>query len=223
MSFSNQTNTTSDKKRDTGRPRGKNVNDTPEIRLSKQLSYILRHGAEDKGLKLRDDGSISISDLLRYQKLKSTTFAEIQNVVETNNKKRFTLYEENEQWYIRAVQGHSIKIKEPPLIKFTKETMPSCIVHGTMRSKIDLIQETGLNRMTRTHIHFAKGLPSDEGIISGMRKTANAYIYIDIEQAVSDGIEFYESENGVILSKGLDDSGIIPAKYFERIEYKNSQ
>ncbi|KAJ2417547.1 hypothetical protein GGF41_005381 [Coemansia sp. RSA 2531] len=77
--------------------------------------------------------------------------------------------------------------------------------------------------MTRTHIHFAKGLPSDEGIISGMRKTANAYIYIDIEQAVSDGIEFYESENGVILSTGLDDSGIIPAKYFERIEYKNSQ
>ncbi|KAJ2863916.1 tRNA 2'-phosphotransferase [Coemansia aciculifera] len=224
MSSSNQTNTTSDIKRgDTGRPRGKNVNDTPEVRLSKLLSYLLRHGAEDKGLKLRDDGSISISDLLRYQKLKSTTFAQIQQVVETNNKKRFTLYEENEQWYIRAVQGHSIKIKEPPLVKFTKETMPSCIVHGTMRSKMPLIQETGLNRMTRTHIHFAKGLPSDAGIISGMRNTADAYIYIDIARAVSDGIEFYESENGVTLSKGLNDSGIIPAKYFERIEYKNSQ
>ncbi|KAJ2319431.1 tRNA 2'-phosphotransferase [Coemansia sp. RSA 2681] len=214
---SNSTN----KKRDTGRTRSKNANDTPEVRLSKQLSYLLRHGAEDKGMKLRDDGSISIRDLLKYPKLKSTTFAQIQHVVETNNKKRFALYEDTDkQWYIRAVQGHSIAVKEPPLTKLTLETMPACIVHGTMRSKVALIQETGLSRMNRTHIHFAKGLPSEAGIISGMRNTADAFIYIDIARAVADGIEFYQSENGVTLSKGLNDSGIIPAKYFERIEYK---
>ncbi|KAJ2609436.1 tRNA 2'-phosphotransferase, partial [Coemansia sp. RSA 1694] len=91
------------KKRDTGRTRSKNANDTPEVRLSKQLSYLLRHGAEDRGMKLRDDGSISIRDLLKYPKLRSTTFAQIQHVVETNNKKRFTLYEDTDkQWYIRA-------------------------------------------------------------------------------------------------------------------------
>ncbi|KAJ2414225.1 hypothetical protein H4218_005110 [Coemansia sp. IMI 209128] len=222
MSSTNQANTTSSNRpRDTGRTRGKNANDTPEVRLSKQLSYILRHGAEDKGLKLRDDGSISISDLQRYQKLKSTTLAQIQHVVDTNNKKRFTLYEENNQWYIRAVQGHSIKIKEPPLVKLT--TMPPCIVHGTMRSKVPVIQKTGLNKMSRTHIHFARGLPSDAGIISGMRNTADAYIYIDVKKAVAAGIEFYVSENGVILSKGLNDSGVIPAEYFERIEYKEGK
>ncbi|KAJ2746702.1 tRNA 2'-phosphotransferase [Coemansia sp. BCRC 34301] len=210
------------KQRDAGRTRSKNANDTPEVRLSKQLSYLLRHGAEDKGMKLRDDGSIAVRDLLKYSKLKSTTFAQIQHVVDTNNKKRFALYEDanNKQWYIRAVQGHSIEIKEPPLTKLTPETMPACIVHGTMRSKVPLIQETGLSRMNRTHIHFAKGLPSEAGIISGMRSTADVYIYIDIKRAVADGIEFYQSENGVILSKGLADSGVIPAKYFERIEYK---
>ncbi|KAJ2821590.1 tRNA 2'-phosphotransferase, partial [Coemansia sp. 'formosensis'] len=138
MSSTNQTNIAdataaatvkSDGKRDTGRTRRNNANDTPDVKLSKELAYILRHGAEKKGLKLRDDGSISLDDLRRYQKLKSVTFDEIKHAVDTNNKKRFTLYQEKDTWYIRAVQGHSLAIKEPPLVKLTAKTVPPVIVH----------------------------------------------------------------------------------------------
>ncbi|KAJ2907820.1 tRNA 2'-phosphotransferase, partial [Coemansia aciculifera] len=43
--------------------------DSPETRASKQLAYLLRHGALEKGLKLRDDGSILVSEVLKYPQL----------------------------------------------------------------------------------------------------------------------------------------------------------
>lgn len=38
--------------------------DSPEVRISKTLSYILRHGAEKEGLKLRTDGYTLVDDLV---------------------------------------------------------------------------------------------------------------------------------------------------------------
>lgn len=42
-----------------GRP-----SDSPEVRISKTLSYILRHGAEKEGLKIRSDGYVRVTDLV---------------------------------------------------------------------------------------------------------------------------------------------------------------
>jgi hypothetical protein len=41
-------------------------------------------------------------------------------------------------------------------------------VHGTYTKLMDQIWEQGLKRMKRNHIHFATGLPEDDGVISGM-------------------------------------------------------
>ncbi|KAJ2606394.1 tRNA 2'-phosphotransferase [Coemansia sp. RSA 1722] len=201
-------------------------NDCPEVKLSKTLSYILRHGAAKEGLELREDGSILVSELQKYKNLKTATFEQIKYVVDTNDKKRYALFEEkdkdgNNKWYIRATQGHSINIEKPKLIRLTAETIPKEIIHGTTKDKIALIREKGLSRMDRTHIHFASGLYGDRAVVSGMRATSNAFIYIDIEKALQDGIEFYESENNVILSKGLENSGVIPARYFGKIVMKD--
>jgi len=38
--------------------------DTPEIALSKKLSYILRHGAEKEHVPIRSDGYVKVSDLV---------------------------------------------------------------------------------------------------------------------------------------------------------------
>ena len=43
--------------------------------------------------------------------------------------------------------------------------------------------------MTRNHIHFAAGEPGDDGVISGMRKTADIKIYIDIPRAMAEGLK----------------------------------
>ena len=75
---------------------------------------------------------------------------------------------------------------------------------------INSIKTNGLNKMNRTHIHFA----SEPHAVSGFRQSSDVLIHINMELALKEGIEFYLSENRVILSPGP-----IPSKYFARIEY----
>lgn len=70
--------------------------------------------------------------------------------------------------------------------------------------------------MGRTHIHFTTGLSSDNTVISGMRRSCEVLIYLDLENALKDGFKFYVSANGVILSPG-NTNGYIPSKYFKKI------
>jgi 2'-phosphotransferase len=124
---------------------------------------------------------------------------------------------------IRANQGHSIpNISCEDLL----ERIPSTelgkiktIVHGTYRKAWEeFICVHGLSRMKRNHIHFAPGLPDDKDhVISGMRKTSEIYIYIDSQKCASDEVKFYRSDNGVILTSGIDTAGILPLKYLLKV------
>lgn len=44
---------------------------------------------------------------------------------------------------------------------------PAEAVHGSYLRNWSSIQQEGLSRMKRTHIHLALGLPGEEGVISG--------------------------------------------------------
>ena len=140
-------------------------------------------------------------------------------------------------YLIRANQGHSIKVEEDGLLDpITLESgdLPETVVHGTTTRAWPLIVRSGgLKTMTRTHVHFASGLPEGfkdlgddtednkerhkEPVISGMRNTSSVLIYLDIKKALTAGLKFWRSKNGVILSNG-DKAGIIPLGFFERVE-----
>lgn len=51
---------------------------------------------------------------------------------------------------------------------------------------------------------------------------ADVFIYVDVGRAMADGIAFYRADNGVILTKGEGDTGILPTRYFERVEKRNA-
>ena len=122
---------------------------------------------------------------------------------------------------IGANQGHSNEIGNKINISklMEKITVPvELCVHGTYKKFIVSIKKTGLSKMARTHIHMATGYPDDSTVISGARSSADVFIIIDMEKALSDGIEFYHSTNGVILTSGVD--GILEPKYFKDIVYK---
>jgi len=53
-----------------------------------------------------------------------------------------------------------------------------------------------------------------------MRHSCEVVISVDIEKAINDGIPFFHSKNGVILSPGIGDTGVIPPKYFKEIFLK---
>lgn len=88
------------------------------------------------------------------------------------------------------------------------------IIHGTYLKNLGSIKREGLKRMTRNHIHFTYDL-SDKKV----RKSANVFIYINLDKALKDGLKFFKAKNEVILSPG-NEFGIIEPKYFLKIETK---
>lgn len=190
--------------------------------ISKKLSYFLRHNLDAIAGPVDLAGYVSIDSLLQMPDFVSTSITkeEILQVVEKSDKNRFGL--DSTRTKIRANQGHSLKsgalIDETQLLTKILVPLDYC-VHGTTRKAILQIKETGLSRMGRTHIHFA----SKPNALSGFRSDSSVLIYIDMAKAMTDGIEFFMSENGVILSVGVvSQAGVvspIDPKYFTRIDY----
>ncbi|MED6264231.1 tRNA 2'-phosphotransferase 1 [Characodon lateralis] len=127
-------------------------------------------------------------------------------------------------------QEKTAQVKGNPVIAFWVPTVidlelkpvlagtPDCpteAVHGSYLRSWPSIQQQGLSRMKRTHIHLACGLPGEDGVISGMRKNCDLAVFIDVPRALADGIEFFWSENGVLLTAGDAEGKLLP-KYFTR-------
>ncbi|KAG6808116.1 hypothetical protein H0H93_000553, partial [Arthromyces matolae] len=85
--------------------------DPPAVRLSKTMSWLLRHGAKSEGLPMRPDGYVKVRDLLENGRIKSLQldFSALQEVVKTDSKQRFDLKEDLGEWWIKANQGHSMQ------------------------------------------------------------------------------------------------------------------
>jgi len=90
------------------------------------------------------------------------------------------------------------------------------VLHGTYKRFLPNILADGLSKMERNHIHFAVGTDA----LSGFRKDCEVLIFIDVHKAMAAGIQFQRSENGVILSRGIRDSGIIPPEFFKEIRHR---
>lgn len=140
-------------------------------------------------------------------------------------------------YLIRANQGHSLAVESEGLLTpIIIDDLPETVVHGTTHGAWPLIVASGgLKCMTRTHVHFASGLPAgftslskgaDDAeaqpsaaapVISGMRNSSTVLVFVNIRKAIEGGLKFWRSENGVILSEG-DDGGLISLQYFHRVE-----
>ncbi|XP_063976193.1 tRNA 2'-phosphotransferase 1 [Diachasmimorpha longicaudata] len=181
-----------------------------DLKISKRLCYLLRHGAVSEGLHINPDGFVVLDEVLR--KLPECTIADIRRIVSTNSKQRFTIIDEEDKGLqIKANQGHSLQcvsqLSLKPLISPNFE-----IIHSTYLRKWSIIKTRGLSRMKRNHIHFSKGL----NFTCGLRRNAEVFIFINYSKSVEKGIQFFESENGVILSPG-DEDGVIEPTYFSKV------
>ncbi|CAG8692416.1 13782_t:CDS:2, partial [Dentiscutata heterogama] len=156
--------------------------ETPLVKLSKSLAYVLRHHAKDEGLDIREDGYVKLDDLLRLPRFKKTTFEDIKFVVDNSDKKRYTLIQETSDdgvssWWIRANQGHKLE-------EITDSLQFPEVIHGTYLRHWKNIESQGLSKMSRNHIHLATGLFGTEGVISGMRANCDLFIYINLSKAI---------------------------------------
>jgi 2'-phosphotransferase len=207
------------------------------INVSKLVVNGLRHKAVEQELSIGEDGYVNVDELIahpHYKPLRLTRVF-IKKLAGQDEKQRFQVVQRgfsndtNDGLYIRATQGHSIPIVRDDLLLtriLVASELPKCM-HGTYRTRLPGILESGLSRMELNHIHMSPILPENinpfsggditPGVLSGMRSNSEIVIEIDVEQAMDAGIQFYRSLNGVILSRGLGDNGCIPARFFKSV------
>nr|XP_018260560.1 uncharacterized protein I303_07485 [Kwoniella dejecticola CBS 10117]OBR82718.1 hypothetical protein I303_07485 [Kwoniella dejecticola CBS 10117] len=80
--------------------------ESPDVKASKGLAYILRHGAEKEGLSIRSDGYIRLADVLARPKMREVDVEMVLRLVSENAKQRFQL-----------VYGYDPSPPRPPQLK----------------------------------------------------------------------------------------------------------
>ena len=207
--------------------------DGPNTKASKLLSWALRHGAGELGLTLRGDGFVAVDVLLAAlgQRARGINHALVRRIVADCPKQRFGLAEEPAEGgggggglvlLIRANQGHSITgVVSEELLRplHTAAEAGAVVVHGTLMQHWagpTGIAARGLSRMSRQHVHFASGLPGEDGVRSGMRKGCTLLVYLDAGAALAAGLKLFMSANGVVLCPG-DAQGFVAPHFFLRV------
>lgn len=159
------------------------------VKTSKFLSLVLRHQPEKANLKLDAAGWAPVKDLLANCHL---TMEQLEKVVDENNKKRFAF--NADKTMIRASQGHSVPVE----LGYTPSQPPEILYHGTKRENIRSIQELGLMKMSRHHVHLS--VDKATAIQVGSRHGEPTVFVVRTGEMFRDGFEFFKSENGVWLT-----------------------
>lgn len=155
---------------------------------------------------------------------------DVREMVRASDKQRFALASGTAEapegagdvLWVRAVQGHSLaSVTELDLTPLTRANVGEHLsevdgyhyaIHGTTVEAWSAIVASGaLKTMGRIHIHLARGLPGASGVISGMRATSTRLVWVDVDRALCDGVPFFVSANGVVLTSGRD--GALPLSY----------
>lgn len=169
-------------------------------KISKRLSYILRHAPESVGLKLDENGWASVHDLM--SKFGSPLSIESLNeVVETNEKKRFAFNDDLTK--IRASQGHSIEVD----LAYQPTTPPEFLFHGTATRFLDSIKTEGLLKSSRHHVHLSLDEVTARKV--GARHGFPVILTLKSKEMYEAGYVFYVSENDVWLTEHLPTRFII--------------
>ena len=171
-------------------------------RLSKEISYALRHAPWEYELEMDEDGWVSIEQLLdalrRENEWKSITQDDIQQMIDISEKKRHEIAGNR----IRAFYGHSIPMK----ISKLETKLPEILYHGTARRFMKSIMENGLSPQSRQYVHLSQDIETAQNV--GKRHDDKPCILvIDSLRAWNDGISFYYGNEKVWLADE------IPSKY----------
>lgn len=167
-------------------------------RLSKEVSYALRHAPWEYELELDDEGWIDVRQLLsslhESRQWQAITEQDLHLMIEMSEKKRHEISDGK----IRAIYGHSIPqkiLKEP-------KTPPDILYHGTARRFMELILEQGLLPQNRQYVHLS--VDTETALLVGKRRDAEPTILkIEALKAWTEGIKFYHGYDNIWLADAI--------------------
>ncbi|MBE9029578.1 RNA 2'-phosphotransferase [filamentous cyanobacterium LEGE 11480] len=175
-----------------------------QTKISKYLSYHLRHAPQELGLTLQPGGWVNITDLLTAasQDKYTITRQELETIVAESEKQRFAIDPTGEK--IRANQGHSVTVD----LKLEPMGPPAILYHGTAAQFVDQILESGLKKMARHHVHLSADTRKAKDV--GQRRGKPVIFQVDAAAMDAAGIIFYCSENGVWLTDHVPPEYLTP-------------
>ena len=161
---------------------------------SKTLSYVLRHAPEKAGLALGPGGWVNVEALLAGLAAmgESLSSDDLRAIVETSDKKRFTLSEDGRM--IRAAQGHSVDVD----LELQPSAPPETLYHGTATRFLDAVLAEGLRPMARVHVHLSGDV--ETALKVGGRHGKPIVLAVDAKAMADAGRAFFKADSGVWLT-----------------------
>ena len=169
-----------------------NLNDT-----SKYIALILRHKPETIGISLDEHGWANVDELIAgIAKTQLFNMEMLQEIVSTDNKQRYSFNED--KTLIRANQGHSISVD----VELEKKVPPTILYHGTAEKYEDAIDVQGLVPKSRLYVHLSADIETATKV--GQRHGKPVIYKVLAGKMQEDGYEFFQSVNGVWLTKRVE-------------------
>ena len=170
---------------------------TDDKKISKRLSYWLRHKPEDAGLTIDPSGWAEKDAVLAAFKEKGLDVeaADMERVVANSDKGRFEFSEDGS--LIRARQGHSI----PVSLDWPITDPPEFLFHGTVDRFLDAIMTEGLRPMKRHHVHLSPDVKTAS--VVGARRGKPVILQVSAARMASEGHEFRLTGNNVWLAESV--------------------
>lgn len=174
------------------------------VRVSKRLSYVLRHRPDSVGVVLDANGWVDVDTLLAA--LAPLTRQELDAVVAGNDKSRFAVrHGPDGRDQIRASQGHSLAVD----LGLAPEPPPAVLFHGTSASAVPSILATGLVKGARHAVHLSPDVKTAR-VVGARRRAPVAVLAVDAAAMAAAGHSFSRSANGVWLTDHVPPTFIRP-------------
>jgi putative RNA 2'-phosphotransferase len=174
------------------------------VRVSRFLSFVLRHGPDVIGLGLDEAGWVAIDELIAAAGRHGRPIRRdiLDRVVAGTDKRRFEVRDGR----IRAAQGHSVPID----LRLEPAEPPPVLYHGTVARSVGAILAEGLRPGARNHVHLSADAEAATAV--GARRGAPVVLRIDAAGMRRHGHTFYRAANGVWLTDRVLPQWISPPR-----------
>ncbi len=175
---------------------------------SRFISLILRHKPETIGICLDEHGWAKVDELVAgIAKTRPFDMEMLEEIVRTDEKQRYSFNED--KTLIRANQGHSIPVD----VELEQKLPPDILWHGTGEKYVASIDEQGLLPKSRLYVHLSGDY--ETAVKVGSRHGKPVIYKVNARQMQADGYVFYQSVNGVWLTKH------VPVKYLKKVMHED--
>jgi putative RNA 2'-phosphotransferase len=163
------------------------VDDRKE-RLSRYLSYILRHNPSSLRLTLDRGGFVKVDRLISAIQTRKewgwVTRNDILSVEKHGDKRRFEILGSK----IRALYGHTLRRK----LQYESVVPPKILYHGTSGKSVPSILDSGIMPMRRQYVHLSTSVAEAHTV--SLRRDARPVIFRVLAlEAYRSGVRFFRA------------------------------